>query len=82
MNIETFEDLLEFIKTNDVSINDISKLVKETIDLCVMFYNDKTELIQDLELYWQQWGHTTERPLFLDAKLPFEMKDFWTKRIK
>ena len=82
MDIQTFEELLEFIKTNDVSIKDIAKLVKETIDLRVMFYNNKAELIQDLEFYWQEWKHTTERPLFLDAEMPFEIKDFWNKRIK
>ena len=49
MNIETFEDLIEFLKANDVSICGISKLIKETIDLRVMFYDDKVELINDLE---------------------------------
>nr|WP_315180435.1 hypothetical protein [uncultured Flavobacterium sp.] len=82
MNIETFEDLLEFIKTNDVSINDISKLVKETIDLRVMFYDDKVELINDLELYWRQWNHTSERPLFLDSEIPFKINEFLKKRLK
>jgi hypothetical protein len=82
MNIETFEDLIEFIKANNVSISDITKLAKETIDLRVMFYDDKVELIDDLELYWKQWNHTSERPLFLDSEIPFNINEFLKKRLK
>jgi hypothetical protein len=81
-NIETFEDLIEFIEINNLSIDQISKLTKETIDLHIMFYSDKNELMTDLKDYWKQWSHTTERPLFLGADHPFDMKKFWTSRIK
>jgi hypothetical protein len=33
LEIETFEDLIIFIKNNDISIDEIAKLTKETIDL-------------------------------------------------
>ena len=82
MEIETFENLIEFIKNNDISINEISKLMKETIDLHILFYNDKDELIRDLEAYWEQWKHTIERPVFLGADFPFDIKKFWNSRIK
>lgn len=49
MEIETFEDLIIFIKNNDISIDEIAKLTKETIDLYIMYYNDKDEVIRDLE---------------------------------
>jgi hypothetical protein len=64
-NIETFEQLMEFIEMNDVSITQIAKLTKETIDLYILYYSDKDEVIRDLKAYWLQWSHTTERPLFL-----------------
>lgn len=82
MEIETFEDLIKFIKNNDISIDEIAKLTKETIDLHIMYYNDKNEVIGDLEIYWLQWSHTIERPLFLGANFPFDMNEFWNKRIK
>jgi hypothetical protein len=47
-----------------------------------MYYNDKDEVIRDLEAYWLQWSHTIERPLFLGADFPFDMKKFWNSRIK
>ncbi len=81
-NIETFEQLMEFIEANNLSIDQIAKLTKETIDLHIMFYSDKNELKADLKTYWEQWNHTTERPLFLGADFPFDIKKFWTARIK
>jgi hypothetical protein len=47
-----------------------------------MYYNDKDEVIRDLEAYWLQWSHTIERLLFLGADFPFDMKKFWNARIK
>lgn len=82
MEIETFEDLIQFIKTNDISFSEISKLTKESIDLHILFYDNKQELVEDLELYWQQWNHTTERPVFLGADYPFDIKKFWNNRLK
>lgn len=82
MEIETFEDLIIFIKNNDISIDEIAKLTKETIDLYIMYYNDKNEVVRDLEAYWLQWSHTIERPLFLGADFPFDMNKFWNARIK
>jgi hypothetical protein len=82
MEIENFDDLIEFIETNDLSIDQISNLTKETIDLHIMFYNDRSELMTDLKDYWASWNHTTERPLFLGADYPFDIKKFWNSRIK
>jgi hypothetical protein len=82
MEIETFDQLVEFIEMNNLSIDQISKLTKKTIDLHILFYNDKDEVIRDLKAYWIDWNHTTERPLFLGANYPFDFKKFWNSRIK
>ena len=39
------------------------------------------ELINDLELYWKQWNHTSERPLFLDSEIPFKINEFLKNRL-
>lgn len=80
--IETFEDLICFIENNDVSINEISKMCKATIDLYILFYSNKEELLKDLKAYWIQYEHTKERPVFLNATHPFDIKQFWSDRIK
>ena len=82
MEIQNFDELIEFIETNDLSIENISKLVKECIDVHIVFYTDKTELKNDLKTFWQQYKNTTERPIFLDAETPFNLKKFWSKRVK
>ena len=82
MEIQNFDELIEFIETNDLSIENISKLVKECIDVHIVFYTDKTELKNDLKAFWQQYKNTTERPIFLDAETPFDLKKFWNKRLK
>jgi hypothetical protein len=82
MEIQNFDELIEFIETNDLSIENISKLVKECIGVHIVFYTDKTELKNDLKTFWQQYKNTTERPIFLDAETPFDLKKFWNKRLK
>lgn len=81
-NIETFEQLISFIENNNLSIGEISKLCKATIDLYVVFYSDKTEVLKDLKTYWIEYGHLKERPIFLNATIPFDIKQFWNDRIK
>jgi predicted transcriptional regulator len=81
-NIETFEQLISFIENNNISISEISKLCKETIDLYIVFYSDKAEVLKDLKQYWIEYGHLKERPIFLNATVPFDIKQFWNDRLK
>jgi hypothetical protein len=81
-NIETFEQLISFIENNNISISEISKLCKETIDLYIVFYSDKAEVLKDLKQYWIEYEHAQERPIFLNATVPFDIKQFWNDRIK
>jgi len=80
--IETFQDLINFIETTDISITEIAKLCKETIDLYIVFYTDKEEVLKDLKQYWVKYEHEQERPIFLNATLPFDIKQFWNDRVK
>jgi hypothetical protein len=81
-NIETFEQLILFIENNDLSISEISKLCKATIDLHIVFYSDKAEILKDLKTYWAKYEHEKERPIFLDSEIPFDLKKFWNNRVK
>ena len=81
-DIENFEQLISFIENNDLSIGEISKLCKETIDLYILFYTDKNDVLNDLKKYWVKYEHKKERPIFLNATVPFDIKQFWTDRIK
>jgi hypothetical protein len=45
-NITSFEELLNYIETSEVSIPDIHKICLETLDHRILFYYDKNELIK------------------------------------
>ena len=47
MEITSFEELIDFIQQNELSIENISKLVKESIGLHIVFYSNKNELINN-----------------------------------
>ena len=81
-NIETFEQLISFIENNNLSISEISKLCKATIDLYIVFYSDKNEILKDLKKFWLEYEHAKERPIFLNATVPFSINQFWNDRFK
>ena len=81
-NIQNFEELIDFIENNDISIREISRLCKATIDLYIVCYSDKTEVVKDLKTFWIEWGDKAERPVFLNATVPFDIKQFWNDRFK
>lgn len=68
--IDTFEDLIFFIKNTELKQQQIETLIQKTINVWVIIDFDKefnkTELIKDLKEFWSEWGNKpkTERPLF------------------
>lgn len=65
MNISNFSELLSFIENTNISIQDIAILLKETIDLHIIEYKNKDELINDLKTFWNKYGESKELPLFM-----------------
>ena len=65
MNISNFSELLSFIENTNIPIQDIAMLLKETIDLHIIEYKNKDELINDLKTFWNKYGESKELPLFM-----------------
>lgn len=65
MNISNFSELLSFIENTNISIQDNAILLKETIDLHIIEYKNKDELINDLKTFWNKYGESKELPLFM-----------------
>ena len=65
MNISNFSELLSFIENTNIPIQDIAMLLKETIDLHIIEYKNKDELISDLKMFWDKYGESKELPLFM-----------------
>ena len=63
--ISSFNDLIDFLETNEVSFEEVERIVSKTIGVYV-WVEDKTKLIQDLKEYWKEYKNKplSERPIF------------------
>jgi hypothetical protein len=58
INISSFDDLLEVIKREDVSIDNAQLLASETVGMKAFFLcESKEEVIKQLSLYWNNFKH-------------------------
>ena len=73
ITIESFEELIAFIRDSDISKEGIERLVSRT--LFVWFiedYNTKEEMIHDLVEFWDEYGDQPFKPLFINCNLDVE----------
>jgi 3'-phosphoadenosine 5'-phosphosulfate sulfotransferase (PAPS reductase)/FAD synthetase len=63
--ISDLDQLIEYIKSNDLTIDQINRLTSATIG-CYLSPLPKNELIQEIETYYNQWKEIPlpDRPLF------------------
>ena len=63
--ISDIEQLIEYIRANDLTIDQINRLTSVTIG-CYLAPLPKHELIKEIETYYNQWKETPlqDRPLF------------------
>ena len=69
ISITSFDELIEFIKTQNAPMKDIFKIVSETVGVKVFFtsHDDKELLITDLNHYWNAYKNRPihNRPIML-----------------
>jgi hypothetical protein len=63
--ISDLDQLIEYIKANELNIDQINRLTSATIG-CYLPPLPKHELIKEIEKYYQEWKDTPpqDRPLF------------------
>jgi hypothetical protein len=67
IEIKNYNDLIDFIKREDVTIKQAKEVISKTLTLIIIFEMSKTELIQETERYINTYcknGHF-ETPIFL-----------------
>ena len=70
ININSFEDLIEFIENHKVSKKDIENLVSETMKIYfIKEYESREEMISDLKDFYLQYGDYEMMPLFINCDL-------------
>ena len=68
--ISSFDDLIEFIETQDIPPKDIEEIIAETMFVYTSLKDNfnKDDLINKLNEYWSKYRSIQERPLFMDVK--------------
>lgn len=63
--ISDLDQLIEYIRRNDLTIDQINRLTSATIG-CYLAPLPKDELIKEIQTYYNQWNETPlqDRPLF------------------
>ena len=72
IEIKNTEELLDFIKKDQVSVSDATNIVRETLNVTIIRDYTKEQLIEETKYYIDNYcqDSKTERPLFLDNNLP------------
>jgi hypothetical protein len=74
--IKSYEDLVETIKNESLSMEQITELISMVLKVWVLKdYKSVAELLKDLDEYWSEWKHTNERPIFI--KDEFSISDIY-----
>lgn len=64
--ISTFEELIHYFKQPEVEFSNIDKITREALKVYFIEKHPKEEAIQLLIAFWAKWGHTKEKPLFIE----------------
>ena len=72
IEIKNTEDLLDFIKKDDVCVSDATNIVREALNVTIIRDNTKEQLIEETRYYIENYcqDSETQRPLFLEKNLP------------
>ena len=63
IKIKNHDELLEFIKRNDVSSKVASEIICKTLGVIMLFELSKNDLIKELEKLIMVYGNADARPL-------------------
>ena len=65
--IKNFDDLIEFIETQDLPLKDFEEIVRQTLGVIVLLGDnyEKGYLIEKLKDFRNKFGPGQERPIFL-----------------
>jgi hypothetical protein len=72
--INTYSQLIEFIRANNLSIKQTNEIITASLNVIVLEdYNTKEDLLKAIETYWNKWKNIKERPIFIG--LDMDVKD-------
>lgn len=67
VQINTFNELIDFIDTSNLSLEEYATILSNSLSLYIDTKNlTKQNLIMQLKEYWSKYKNQLEKPLFLD----------------
>ena len=56
--INTYSQLIDFIRSNKLSIKQTNEIITASLNVIILEdYNTKEDLIKAIETYWNKWKH-------------------------
>lgn len=80
IQINNFDDLLEFIKSDGITATQATEIVCKALNVVCVFDMAKDEVIKATSYYINTFckNNNSERPIFLNQmSLEFNIKDVW-----
>ena len=69
VRIDTFDELIEFLKTNDLTSKETNDIINKALKCFFIDDRPKDEMIEALIVHWAKWKHTNCRPIFIDLDI-------------
>lgn len=71
--ITTYNQLIDFIRSNNLSIKQANELITASLNVIILEdYKTIEALLNVIDVYWNEWKHTIERPIFLGLNMDFK----------
>jgi Zn-finger protein len=70
IEINTFDEMIEFIRNRNLTKKQISEIVQNCIN-CILIedYETKEDIINALIKFWDKYKHLQEKPIFIDLDI-------------
>jgi hypothetical protein len=65
IQIQTFDELIEFLKANELTPEETTYIVRHSLKCFIIGHATKDEMIEALIIHWNKWKHVKEKPLFI-----------------
>ena len=69
--ITTFKQLIDFIKENNLNVEQATELINKSLGVLIMQkYATTDELLKVVDEYWNKWkNYKGEKPIFMDLDI-------------
>lgn len=68
-SINNFNELIRFFERPEVTVEQIEEITAKSLYVFFIGKNTKEDAIKKLIKFWDKWGETREKPIFIDVDL-------------